>query len=102
MKYYMADAFALDGDDATCHVRNFAPLYDIDEEAATGTANGALTFYGYLSGFIKPGDRCKFVQGEKMNRPSAVISRLQADHGKCKIRIGGKGVVVIDGEIYLS
>ena len=39
-------AFTTDCDDATCHVRNFAPLYDIDEEAATGTSNGALTYYG--------------------------------------------------------
>ncbi len=29
----------------TCHVRNFAPLYDIDEEAATGTSNGAPDLY---------------------------------------------------------
>ena len=36
-------AFTVNCDDATCHVRNFAPLYDIDEEAATGTSNGALT-----------------------------------------------------------
>ena len=45
-------AFTTDCDDATCHVRNFAPLYDIDEEAATGTSNGALTYFGYLNGFI--------------------------------------------------
>ena len=47
-------AFTLDKadetDDALCHARNFAPLYDIDEEAATGTSNGALTYYGYLNG----------------------------------------------------
>ncbi|MFR2964955.1 MAG: hypothetical protein ACLTK0_00285 [Anaerovoracaceae bacterium] len=42
--------------------QKFAPLYDIDEEAA-GT-NGALTYYGYLNGFIKAGDDCRFVQGE--------------------------------------
>lgn len=27
--------------------RNFAPLYDINEEAATGTSNGALACYLY-------------------------------------------------------
>ena len=63
-------AFTLDGEgDAvktTCHVRNFAPLYDIDEEAATGTSNGALTYYGYLNGFVADGDDCRFVQGEAM------------------------------------
>ena len=31
--------------DAAAHCRNFAPLYAIPEEAATGTSNGALTYY---------------------------------------------------------
>ncbi|MCF0144896.1 MAG: PhzF family phenazine biosynthesis protein, partial [Firmicutes bacterium] len=35
------------GSDVDAYCRNFAPLYDIDEEAATGTSNGALT-YGLL------------------------------------------------------
>ena len=56
-------AFTVNCDDATCHVRNFAPLYDIDEEAATGTSNGALTYYGYLNGEMIVGSsrekRCK-------------------------------------------
>lgn len=47
----------------TCHVRNFAPLYDIDEEAATGTSNGALTYYGYLNGFVRSGDDCPLCSG---------------------------------------
>ena len=35
--------FALSEENIIC--RNFAPLYDIDEEAATGTSNGALACY---------------------------------------------------------
>ena len=34
--------FAFGGDGHTAHVRDFAPLYDIPEESATGTANAAL------------------------------------------------------------
>ena len=94
-------AFTLDGDDATCHVRNFAPLYDIDEEAATGTSNGALTYYGYLNGFVKPGDDCKFIQGEKMKRPSAIVSHIEADEKGCLIRVGGRGIMVAEGEINI-
>lgn len=94
-------AFTLDGDDATCHVRNFAPLYDIDEEAATGTSNGALTYYGYLNGFISSGDNCKFVQGEKMERPSVICSHIAADEDSCMIRVGGGGVILAEGEIKL-
>ncbi len=94
-------AFTLDGDDATCHVRNFAPLYDIDEEAATGTSNGALTYYGYLNGFVKSGDDCKFIQGEKMKRPSAILSHIEADENGCLIRVGGRGIMVAEGEINI-
>lgn len=105
-------AFTTDGDDATCHTRNFAPLYDIDEEAATGTSSGALTYYGYLNGFIKPGDDCSFIQGEKMGRPSSILSRLEirgeAGEGadarheeKCSIQVGGSAVMLAEGDIKL-
>lgn len=96
-------AFTTDSEDGTtCHVRNFAPLYDIDEEAATGTSNGALTYYGYLNGFVKSGDDCRFIQGEKMCRPSAILSHLDADdQGNCKIQVGGSGVILAEGDIKL-
>ncbi len=85
----------------TCHVRNFAPLYDIDEEAATGTSNGALTYYGYLNGFVKNGDDCRFIQGEKMQRPSIILSHIEADSEKCSIQVGGNAVMLAEGDIKL-
>ena len=96
-------AFTTDAEEGTtCHVRNFAPLYDIDEEAATGTSNGALTYYGYLNGFIKSGDNCKFLQGEKMDRPSIILSHIQAsDDESCNIQVGGSGVILAEGDISL-
>ena len=96
-------AFTLDAEEGTtCHVRNFAPLYDIDEEAATGTSNGALTYYGYLNGFVKDGDDCRFIQGEKMERPSVILSHLKADgSGNCSIQVGGSGVMLAEGDIRL-
>lgn len=63
-------AFTLEGEDATAHTRNFAPLFDIDEEAATGTASGALIFYLYTNKIIDNHATCVFIQGEAMNRPS--------------------------------
>ena len=96
-------AFTTDAEEGTtCHVTNFAPLYDIDEEAATGTSNGALTYYGYLNGFIKSGDNCKFLQGEKMDRPSIILSHIQAsDDESCNIQVGGSGVILAEGDIKL-
>ena len=89
----------------TCHVRNFAPLYDIDEEAATGTSNGALTYYGYLNGFVKAGDDCCFVHGEKMGRPSEIRSHIEAGgsaaDADCSIKVGGNAVILAEGEIHI-
>ena len=46
-------AFTRDGDDATCHVRNFAPLYDIDEEALTVAAALYVCYtVDYLNGAV--------------------------------------------------
>lgn len=92
-------AFTLDGDDATCHVRNFAPLYGIDEESATGTANGALAYYGFLHGFVAAGEDCRFVQGEKMGRPSVVHARIDSSNGVCSVRVGGEGAIAAEGKL---
>ena len=83
------------------HVRNFAPRYAIDEEAATGTSNGALTWYGYLNGFLAFGDRCEFIQGEKMGRPSVILSGIEKTAEGCRIRVGGGGLVLVEGNIML-
>ena len=54
------------------HCRNFAPVVGIDEEAATGTANGALSRYLYKNGLIKDNSEIEIIQGEAMGRPSAI------------------------------
>lgn len=96
-------AFTLDADDGMlCRARNFAPLFGVNEEAATGTANGALTYYGYLNGFVKPGEAYQILQGEAMDRPSAVLSNLELDaNNKCRIRVGGSGAILAEGEIHI-
>jgi len=76
-------------------------LLGIDEEAVTGTANGALTYYGYLNDFIQAEDKSTFIQGKKMGRPSEVYSRLEVDQGKVLIQIGGEAVILAEGEINL-
>lgn len=38
-------AFTRDTKEGIAESSNFCPLYGIDEEAATGTSNGALTYY---------------------------------------------------------
>lgn len=95
-------AFTLDCDEALASCRNFAPLYGINEEAATGTSNGALTHYLYLNDLIEPSSKIlSFIQGEKMNRPSIIKTQLLKSHSGLKIFVGGNAKIISFGELYL-
>ena len=74
--------------DVVVHARNFAPLYGIDEEAATGTANGALTYYLKINGVIDIPATCKVIQGESLGRPSVIMTNIQNKPA---------GVYILDG-----
>lgn len=80
-------------DGVTAYVRNFAPLYGIDEEAATGTSNGALSYYLYRRGLLSPGETNRFIQGEAMGRPSEIQSVLYDEGGTVTVRVGGHAVL---------
>ena len=81
------------GEDCTAYCSNYAPLYDIPEECATGTSNGALTYYLYLQGLVQEEQENIFIQGEHMNRPSEIRSRLVLQEGSPNILIGGRAVM---------
>ena len=86
--------FAFANDGYTAHVRDFAPLYDIPEESATGTANASLTYYLQQCGCLGAEAECAFIQGEAMGRPSIVATRIQADGN---IFVGGTAAVMAEG-----
>ena len=85
-------------DEATAYCRNFAPLFGIDEESATGTSNAALTHYLDAQGKIANGHINTIIQGETMGRSSTIYSKVD-DAGN--IWIGGGGVISIQGELNL-
>jgi len=85
--------FCPDGEQCTAYCSNYAPLYDIPEECATGTSNGALTYYLYLQGIVREEAENIFIQGEHMNRPSEIRSRLVMENGAPKVLIGGRAVM---------
>lgn len=87
--------FAFGGDRHTAHVRDFAPLYDIPEESATGTANAALTHYLSVNGVIPKIGDFSFLQGEAMRRPSVIMTRI-AENGT--IYVGGCAYILAKGE----
>ena len=91
--------FCLGGEDCTAYCSNYAPLYDIPEECATGTSNGALTYYLYLQGLVKAGEENVFVQGEHMNRPSEICSRLKVEGDAVTVQVGGRAVMSMECDV---
>ncbi len=88
--------FAFGHDGYTAHVRDFAPLYGVPEESATGTANAALTYYLMQNNLISPTGEYTFLQGEAMDRPSVVATRITSDG---TLYVGGTAAIVAQGEL---
>jgi trans-2,3-dihydro-3-hydroxyanthranilate isomerase len=89
----------------TAHCRNFAPLVGISEEAATGTASGALSYY-LIKNKVIPLDNgeasLSFEQGDFMNRPSEIHCYIKKQQDAYRIKVAGKARIIIKGEIVLS
>lgn len=88
--------FAFADDGYTAHVRDFAPLYGVPEESATGTANAALTYYLQQNGCLGIEAECAFIQGEAMGRPSVVATQIRKDG---TVYVGGTAAIVAKGEL---
>lgn len=99
-----------ENEENTAQCRNFAPLYGIDEESATGTASGALASFLYennlrfklkLNGTIN----MKFEQGYTMDKPSIISARIKIKMREHRptitsVRVGGSALgmanIVVD------
>lgn len=84
--------FVIEGKNA--YVRNFAPIVDIPEEAATGTSNGALAYYLMQEGYLAKEEKLSCHQGESMGRASQILAKISNEG---KILVGGKAVLVLKG-----
>lgn len=92
-------AFYLPAPDSNIvYTRNFAPAVGINEEAATGTSNGALIYYLRKNNLITK-DSIISLQGESLNRPSQIYCYIESSEGEYKVKIGGKARIIIDGII---
>ena len=79
------------------YTRNFAPLVGINEEAATGTSNGALIYFLKKNRLIKDNEILAY-QGQSMNRLSEIYCSIDDDN---LVNIGGKAKTIIDGIMCL-
>ena len=80
--------------DSIYHARNFAPVYGVNEDPVTGTANGAVCSYLIKNKVVK--DRnliCE--QGDIMGRPGRVFVEIDGNG----VKVGGKARVVEEREI---
>ncbi len=86
--------FSIEAEGAIC--RNFAPLYGIPEESATGTSNGALTCYMHKYGILKEVNKeIQFRQGIYMGKPSLIRAKLSIHKDQInKIWIGGEAILI--------
>lgn len=91
--------FAIAEDNYTAHVRDFAPLYGVPEESATGTANAALTHYLAVNKLTPATGDLSFLQGETMGRPSVVATRITPDG---IIYVGGSAYILATGDLHLE
>jgi PhzF family phenazine biosynthesis protein len=79
---------------STYHARNFSPLYGINEDPVTGTANGAVCSYLYKNGFVKEKNMiCE--QGDIIGRSGRVVVEVDLD----TVRVGGRAQLVEEKEI---
>lgn len=84
--------------------RNFAPACGINEEAATGTSNGALGAYLHENKIIdiKKNKNLICEQGFFMDRPSEIKVLIEDGERDITIRVGGSAVIIMKGTIFLE
>jgi PhzF family phenazine biosynthesis protein len=89
---------------SNAHCRNFAPLYGIPEESATGTSSGALACYLFKYGKIsnEQAENIVFEQGYSMKKPSEIFVTLKVE-GKeiLEVKVGGKAMNLTEIEVEI-
>ncbi|UTW48771.1 PhzF family phenazine biosynthesis protein [Bacterioplanoides sp. SCSIO 12839] len=72
----------------TASCRNFAPLFGISEESATGSSSGALACY--LTEHLALGRDFVFEQGRAMNCTSIITASVESENSKIiSVKVGG-------------
>jgi trans-2,3-dihydro-3-hydroxyanthranilate isomerase len=90
-----------EADDVDIRTRMFAPLDNIDEDPATGSANAALLgLLAELDGPVDGTRHLRIAQGVEMGRPSLLLGEIERTGGATgAIRVGGECVAMMRGEI---
>ena len=92
--------------DHTLHVRDFCPAVGVQESAAAGTTNAALTSYLIRHGIVRENSDGRVVvqaeQGHEIERPSSIRSIASMEGNTIgRLQVGGVATKVVDGQLYL-
>jgi trans-2,3-dihydro-3-hydroxyanthranilate isomerase len=93
----MAYCFAT-GNNGRAFSRGMLP-WELYEDAATGSAAGALGAYLVHHGKLTPGHMLNILQGEEMGRPSHIEVEVSRTGKKLVPRVSGAAVRVFEGTI---
>lgn len=95
-----ANCFA--GGGTRWRTRMFSPAYGVVEDAATGSAAGPLAIHAARHGLAGYGQELEILQGVELGRPSRMLATAEGSaEGIDEVRVGGHGVVVARGTIYV-
>lgn len=88
------------------HARNLAAALDMPEDPVTGTANGALAAYLVKHDLVEPNlvTTIEVEQGYEIGRPGVVraeVSLGPSPSGPLSVRVGGRAVTVLRGELTI-
>lgn len=91
-------AFTFETIDKSCfiHARCFTPLYGVNEDPVTGTANAALAAYLKKNDLLEKNEY-KAEQGYEVGREGTVWVKIND-----KIKIGGEAYIVMKGKIEIE
>jgi PhzF family phenazine biosynthesis protein len=82
--------------ESTYHGRCFCPLYGINEDPTTGTANGAVSAYLVKNKIIKEKNLiCE--QGDIIGQPGRIFVEIKND----TVKVGGKAKIVEEKELEI-
>jgi trans-2,3-dihydro-3-hydroxyanthranilate isomerase len=88
------------GDNSRVFSRGMLP-WELYEDAATGSAAGALGAYLVKHGKLSPAHTLNILQGEEMGRPSHIEVEVTQTGKKLVPRVSGAAVKVFEGTIKI-
>lgn len=96
-------AYVRGASEGDCHARMFAPLDDMPEDPATGSATAAMIALRASLPNAGDGEQAWLIhQGEDMGRPSRLSGRSVREAGEVtRVHVGGGAVVMMAGALHV-